>query len=66
MNDKTDYFPLRIPRDLKDFFDEYVDRCEPLGMKNGNDLMRFTLITKANELKVEMGSTTESKARPTS
>ena len=48
MNDK---FQLRIPRDLKEFFDDHVERCKPLCITNGNEMMRRTLISKANELK---------------
>ena len=51
MDNKKDYFQLRIPRDLKDFFDEYVEKTKPLGFLTGNDLMKHTLIKKAKALK---------------
>ena len=50
----SDYFQLRIPRDLKKFFDEYVKNEKPLGIVSGNDLARYILISKAEELKKEL------------
>ena len=57
-----DWFQLRIPRDVKDFFDDYVERCKPLGLPTGNEMMRYILISKANELKDEMDAIDHSKA----
>lgn len=59
----NDYFQLRIPRDLKTFFDEYVDEHKPLGMTNGNELMRHALISEANELRKKMDDSPRSKPR---
>ena len=59
----TGYFQLRIPRDLKEFFDGYVKECKPLGIPTGNELMRYILISKANELQEEMNQRDQSKAQ---
>lgn len=58
-----DYFQLRIPRDLKRFFDDYVEKYKPLDMTNGNELIRYALASEANKLKKKMRKSSHSNPK---
>ncbi len=54
MPDKTDKYSMKIPKNLKDLFQEYIDKNPDLGFTTVSQFLLFVLQQKAVEIKKEL------------
>ncbi|MFW9990212.1 MAG: hypothetical protein ACFFC3_16345 [Candidatus Odinarchaeota archaeon] len=54
MSDKTKKYSMKIPKQLKDLFQEYIDKNPDLGFTTVSQFALFILQQKAVEIKKEL------------
>ena len=54
MSDKTEKYSMKIPRKLRDLFQEYIDKNPGLGFNKVSQFALFVLQQKAVEIKKEL------------
>jgi hypothetical protein len=61
MPEKTKKYSMKIPKNLKDLFQEYIDKNPDLGFTTVSQFLLFVLQQKAYEIKKELDKLKESK-----
>ena len=54
MSDKTEKYSMKIPKKLKELFQEYIDKNPDLGFTKVSQFALFILQQKAVEIKKEL------------
>jgi len=54
MSDKTEKYSMKIPKKLKDLFQEYINKNPDLGFNKVSQFALFILQQKAVEIKKEL------------